>query len=135
VEPAWTLTGAAAARAIRAGKLTAEALVAACLERIAARDGALAAWDAALAQARALDRMPARVPLLTPSARGKAPKGLASTGDSLFNRVWTLLGVPCITLPSGNGANGLPLGIQLVSGMNEDTALLARADWAAKALA
>jgi Asp-tRNA(Asn)/Glu-tRNA(Gln) amidotransferase A subunit family amidase len=73
--------------------------------------------------------------LLTPSARGEAPKGLASTGDSLFNRVWTLLGVPCITLPSGNGANGLPLGIQLVSEMNEDTALLARADWAAKALA
>src|SRR6185436_10426045 len=41
--------------------------------------------------------------LLTPSAKGEAPKGLASTGDSLFNRIWTLLGVPCITLPWGSG--------------------------------
>jgi len=73
--------------------------------------------------------------LLTPSARGEAPLGLASTGDSLFNRVWTTLGVPCVTLPWGNGPNGLPLGIQLVSAIEQDTALLARAHWAANALA
>jgi Asp-tRNA(Asn)/Glu-tRNA(Gln) amidotransferase A subunit family amidase len=73
--------------------------------------------------------------LLTPSARGEAPMGLASTGDSLFNRVWTLLGVPCITLPWGSGPNGLPLGIQLVSAIEQDTALLAHAQWAARALA
>jgi Asp-tRNA(Asn)/Glu-tRNA(Gln) amidotransferase A subunit family amidase len=73
--------------------------------------------------------------LLTPSARDEAPKGLASTGDSLFNRVWTLLGVPCVTLPWGSGPNGLPLGIQLVSAIEQDTALLAHAQWAANALA
>ena len=69
--------------------------------------------------------------LLTPSARGEAPKGLASTGDSLFNRVWTLLGVPCITLPCGSGPNELPLGMQLVAAIEQDTALLAHAHWVA----
>jgi Asp-tRNA(Asn)/Glu-tRNA(Gln) amidotransferase A subunit family amidase len=73
--------------------------------------------------------------LLTPSAREEAPKGLASTGDSVFNRVWTLLGVPCLTLPWGSGPNGLPLGIQLVSAVEQDTALLAHAQWVASALA
>ena len=73
--------------------------------------------------------------LLTPSARGEAPLGLASTGDSLFNRVWTLLGVPSVSLPSGSGPNGLPLGIQLVSAIEQDTALLAYSHWAANALA
>jgi amidase len=72
--------------------------------------------------------------LLTPSARGEAPQGLASTGDSLFNRVWTMLGVPCITLPCRSGPQGLPLGIQLVSAIDQDTALLAHAQWAANAL-
>lgn len=72
--------------------------------------------------------------LLTPSAPGEAPKGLASTGDSLFNRVWTTLGVPCITLPCGNGPQGLPLGVQLVCAIEQDTALLARAHWVASAL-
>ena len=56
------LSAADAARAIQAGRLNSEALVAACLERIAARDGELAAWvhvnaDASLAQARELDRL------------------------------------------------------------------------------
>jgi Asp-tRNA(Asn)/Glu-tRNA(Gln) amidotransferase A subunit family amidase len=73
--------------------------------------------------------------LLTPSARGEAPQGLATTGDALFNRVWTLLGVPCVTLPWGTGPNGLPLGIQLVSAIEQDTALLAHSQWAASALA
>ena len=72
--------------------------------------------------------------LLTPSARGEAPKGLASTGDSLFNRVWTLLGVPCITLPCGGGPDGLPLGMQLVSAIEQDTGLLAHAHWVASVL-
>ncbi len=72
--------------------------------------------------------------LLTPSARGEAPHGLATTGDSVFNRVWTMLGVPCVTLPWGRGPQGLPLGIQFVSAIEQDTALLAHAQWAANAL-
>ena len=47
--------------------------------------------------------------LLTPAARGEAPAGLGNTGDPVFNRSWTLLGVPCIALPFNTGPFGLPL--------------------------
>ena len=51
---------------------------------------------------------------LTLPAPGEAPVGLASTGSAAFNRLWTLLGLPCLTLPVGRGVRGLPLGVQLV---------------------
>jgi amidase len=70
--------------------------------------------------------------LLTPSAPSEAPASLASTGDPVFNRAWTLLGVPCVTLPHGRGSNGLPLGVQLVGRYGEDSALLGWAGWAEK---
>ncbi|HEY3074522.1 MAG TPA: amidase, partial [Burkholderiales bacterium] len=69
--------------------------------------------------------------LLTPSAPSEAPASLASTGDPVFNRAWTLFGVPCVTLPCGKGAHGLPLAVQLVGAMDADMALLAWAHWAA----
>jgi len=72
--------------------------------------------------------------LLTPSAPGEAPSGTASTGSSLFNRNWTLLGVPCVTLPAGRGANGLPLGVQLVGGYADDERVLRCAEWVGRAL-
>jgi Asp-tRNA(Asn)/Glu-tRNA(Gln) amidotransferase A subunit family amidase len=72
--------------------------------------------------------------LLTPSAPGEAPASLVKTGSSVFNRVWTLLGVPCVTLPFGTGPNGLPLGVQLVGSFDGDTELLAWSHWAAAAL-
>ena len=72
--------------------------------------------------------------LLTPSAPGEAPRGLASTGEALFNRNWTLLGVPCITLPAGLGPLGLPLGVQLVGDYDEDERLLLVAEWVQRAL-
>jgi amidase len=52
----------------------------------------------------------------------------------VFNRAWTLLGVPCITIPHGKGSHGLPLGVQLVGAFDSDSALLAQADWVAKTL-
>ncbi len=67
--------------------------------------------------------------LLTPSAPGEAPEGLASTGDPVFNRVVTLLGFPSISLPAGTGPAGLPLGIQLVGAPHGEAALLAVAAW------
>jgi amidase len=98
-----------------------------------------AQYDAARETARAArrqfsDLMRGYDVLLTPPARGEAPKGLSSTGDSVFNRAWTLLGVPCVTLPCGTGPQGLPLGVQLVGAMDGDSDLLARAHWAALAL-
>ncbi len=72
--------------------------------------------------------------LLTPSAPGEAPKGIASTGSSLFNRNWTLLGVPCVTLPAGKGSQGLPIGVQLIGRYDGDARLLTWAEWARRAL-
>ncbi len=70
--------------------------------------------------------------LLTPSAPSEAPASLESTGDPVFNRAWTLFGVPCVTVPCGKGAHGLPLAVQLVGAMDSDMALLRWAEWLQK---
>ena len=70
--------------------------------------------------------------LITPSAPSEAPASLASTGDPVFNRAWTLLGVPCVTIPHGNGPHGLPLAVQLVGAHESDMQLLAWAGWVAQ---
>ncbi len=62
--------------------------------------------------------------ILTLSTPGEAPHGLQATGSPLFNRVWTLLGAPCIHLPCACGPNGLPLGLQLVGKPGADAKLL-----------
>jgi Asp-tRNA(Asn)/Glu-tRNA(Gln) amidotransferase A subunit family amidase len=72
--------------------------------------------------------------LLTPSAPSEAPASLASTGDPVFNRAWTLLGVPCVTLPHGRGPKGLPLGVQLVGPYGADATLLGWAAWVERTL-
>lgn len=66
--------------------------------------------------------------LLTPSATGEAPQGMA-TGDPLFCRSWSLLGLPCVHLPFTTGSHGLPIGLQLVGRHGEDHKLLAVAHW------
>jgi Asp-tRNA(Asn)/Glu-tRNA(Gln) amidotransferase A subunit family amidase len=67
--------------------------------------------------------------VLTPPALGTAPKGLGATGDPVFCVLWTLLGMPAVTLPLMQGANGLPLGVQLVGRRNFDARLLRTARW------
>lgn len=62
--------------------------------------------------------------LVTPAARGVAPLIAEGTGDPIFATLWTLLGVPSISLPLLRGAQGLPLGVQLVSGSRSDATLL-----------
>jgi Asp-tRNA(Asn)/Glu-tRNA(Gln) amidotransferase A subunit family amidase len=62
--------------------------------------------------------------ILTPSAPGAAPHGLATTGDPAFNRLWTLLGTPCINVPGLFDNAGLPLGIQIVGRFGRDKAAL-----------
>jgi Asp-tRNA(Asn)/Glu-tRNA(Gln) amidotransferase A subunit family amidase len=49
--------------------------------------------------------------------------------------MWTLLGVPCVTLPAISNADGLPVGIQLVGRIGGDAELLAAALFAERALA
>lgn len=58
--------------------------------------------------------------LLTPSAVGEAPEGLASTGDTSFNILSTWTHTPCVTLPVFTGPSGLPVGIQLIGHRNQD---------------
>jgi Asp-tRNA(Asn)/Glu-tRNA(Gln) amidotransferase A subunit family amidase len=67
--------------------------------------------------------------LLAPSSLGEAPAGLASTGDPVFCRSWTLLGLPCVHLPFARGRNGLPVGLQLIGAYGEDHRLLVAAHW------
>jgi Asp-tRNA(Asn)/Glu-tRNA(Gln) amidotransferase A subunit family amidase len=62
--------------------------------------------------------------VLVPAAPGEAPTGLGSTGDPVFNRMWTLLGVPCVTLPVRWADNGLPTGVQLVGRIGDDARLM-----------
>ena len=67
--------------------------------------------------------------LITPATFGTAPVGLESTGDPAFCSTWTLLGVPTLSLPLMTGANGLPLGVQLVGARDADARLLRTARW------
>jgi Asp-tRNA(Asn)/Glu-tRNA(Gln) amidotransferase A subunit family amidase len=72
--------------------------------------------------------------LLAPSAKGEAPSGLGYTGDPIFNRFWTLLGMPCIALPFNTGPLGLPLSVQLIGPRNKDDQLIAWARWVERKL-
>ncbi len=67
--------------------------------------------------------------ILTPSTPGEAPLGLAETGSSAFNVVWSLLGWPCLHLPAGRSRNRMPLGVQLVADWRRDLALLEWGAW------
>ncbi len=72
--------------------------------------------------------------LLVPSAPGAAPLGLGSTGDAAFNRLWTLMGTPCVNVP-GLGDGGLPLGVQIVGRFGGDREALEAALFVERAIA
>jgi Asp-tRNA(Asn)/Glu-tRNA(Gln) amidotransferase A subunit family amidase len=72
--------------------------------------------------------------LLTPSAPGEAPEGLGATGDPVFNRMWTLLHAPCISVPGLTGPAGLPVGVQVVGAPGSDAQTLAAAAVVERAL-
>jgi amidase len=72
--------------------------------------------------------------LLTPSATGEAPLGLQSTGDTAMNRLWTLMHGPCVTVPAGRGAAGMPVGLQFYGLPWADSRTLGVARWAEGAL-
>jgi len=67
--------------------------------------------------------------ILTPAAPGTAPQGLESTGSPAFCTLWTLCGMPALSLPLMQGENGLPLGVQLVGTRGGDARLLRTGRW------
>lgn len=67
--------------------------------------------------------------LLAPSAAGEAGPAVDGTGDPLFCRAWTLLGLPCLHLPLAVGAQGLPIGLQLIGRMGDDARVLQAGAW------
>ena len=67
--------------------------------------------------------------IVTPAAPGEAPSGLESTGDPVFNTIWTYCGVPAVSVPLLNGRNDMPIGIQLVGRRFYDGRLLRTARW------
>jgi len=73
--------------------------------------------------------------IITPSAPGAAPPGLGSTGNPMFNRLWTLLGPPCVNVPGLVDSNGLPLGVQIVGRFARDRTALEAALFVELALA
>jgi Asp-tRNA(Asn)/Glu-tRNA(Gln) amidotransferase A subunit family amidase len=73
--------------------------------------------------------------ILTPATTGEAPVGLESTGSPIFCTIWTLSGMPAITLPILQGSHGLPLGVQLVGSKGDDARLLRTARWLVSNLA
>ncbi len=67
--------------------------------------------------------------IIAPSAAGEAVKFGPSTGDPVFCTIWTLGGLPCLTMPLLVGEAGLPIGIQLIGAAEEDDRLLRTANW------
>ncbi len=72
--------------------------------------------------------------LLMPSAPGAAPETLALTGDSVFNRLWTLLGLPCVNVAGLTSESGLPLGVQIIAPFGKDQRALQASHWLEQAL-
>jgi Asp-tRNA(Asn)/Glu-tRNA(Gln) amidotransferase A subunit family amidase len=73
--------------------------------------------------------------ILTPSAPGAAPHGFATTGDPMFNRLWTLMGAPCVNVAGLSDDNNMPLGIQIVGRFGRDRAALEAALFVEQAIA
>ena len=72
--------------------------------------------------------------LLMPAAPGEAPPFECGTGDPVFNSAWTMLHVPCLSLPLMCVGGGLPLGLQLIARRGNDSAILTHARLLARIL-
>ncbi len=67
--------------------------------------------------------------IITPPATGEAPVGQHTTGDPTFCTIWTLTQVPALSIPTGFGPSGLPLGLQITAARGRDSVALAIASW------
>jgi Asp-tRNA(Asn)/Glu-tRNA(Gln) amidotransferase A subunit family amidase len=97
------------------------------------------AYDKAQVHAAAARRALAEVfgrcdVIITPAAAGEAPADLVSVSNSAFNRLWTLMHGPCVSVPAYTGPNGMPVGLQVVGPVGTDDRTIALADWIWKRL-
>jgi len=104
------------------------------------KGGTAAEYDAAMGVASRARQALAKIfddvdVILTLSAPGAAPKGLGSTGDARYNRLWTLMGVPCVNVPTLVAEGGLPVGVTVIARYGADAQALAAARFVEKALA
>ena len=67
--------------------------------------------------------------IIAPCATGEAPKFGSGTGDPIFCTLWTLAGLPCVSLPLLVGDKNLPIGVQLIGPIEKDDRLLRTARW------
>ena len=67
--------------------------------------------------------------LITAAAPGEAPVGLESTGNAAFQRIWTLTGLPTMSLPLLKGPNGMPIGVQVIGKRGRDADLMRAVRW------
>jgi len=72
--------------------------------------------------------------LITPSTAGEAIADVVSVSNSAFNRIWTLMHVPCVTIPAFAGPNGMPVGLQVVGPIGSDDHVIALSQAIANAL-
>jgi Asp-tRNA(Asn)/Glu-tRNA(Gln) amidotransferase A subunit family amidase len=72
--------------------------------------------------------------VITPSTCGEAIADVVSVSNSAFNRIWTLLHVPCVTIPAFEGPNGMPVGLQVVGPVGDDDRLIALSQMIADAM-
>ena len=72
--------------------------------------------------------------LITPSANGEAPGDLTTIGQAHFNRVWTALYAPGVSLPLFTGKLGLPIGLQVIGQLGDDERFLDTTDAVFRAL-
>ena len=146
--PSWTeawevhRTIMAADMAHNLGPLVARGEPSEALRKLLAHGRAVSAVDYLDALAKAqryaaglADIFDAYDAIVTPAAPGVAPKGLGSTGDPAFCTLWTLSGLPAVSLPLFAGEGGLPLGAQLVGPLGRDGRLLRTATALIEALA
>ena len=73
--------------------------------------------------------------VISPAALGEAPLFEEGTGDPICQTIFTLAGLPAVTLPLLVGDRDLPIGVQLAGGAEEDDRLLRTANWMLTALA
>jgi Asp-tRNA(Asn)/Glu-tRNA(Gln) amidotransferase A subunit family amidase len=94
----------------------------------------LVQYDAAQAHALRCRRALAEVfsrydALITPSTCGESPKDVVSVSNSAFNRIWTLMYGPCVTVPAFTGPNGMPVGLQIVGPIGADDRIIGLSQW------